>query len=317
MGIFFKLEKVNLKYAAACGGSAAACVLMLIFPETVLYSAQKGIAIWANNILPAMLPFFICANFMNSMGITRHLKPGSFAFSMSALSGYPMGAKIIGDMGRNGYISKKECRNLISFCSTSGPAFMIGSVGTAMLGNSMCGFIIAIAHFSAAVVNGIIFSFFNSFSKNERIYKQKVAEADLGKYSCGNLLETFTNAIFSSFKSLGIILAYLVIFMMFTDILSLTGVFSSIKNPFYQGMLKGIFEMTLGCSLVCGNIGIPLFYKTAGCAALISFGGFSIIGQSMSMLSGTGISLKYLLAVKLMHGILAFFLAAAMLLILF
>ncbi|WP_312091237.1 hypothetical protein [Aminipila sp.] len=266
---FFALKalKIKFRYIVAVVSAGIACLFMVAFPEIALLSAQKGIAIWANNILPAMLPFFICANFMNGIGITRYLNPSCFAFAMSALSGYPMGAKVIGDMGRRGYIPGVECRRLVSFCSTSGPAFIVGAVGASMIGNNTSGSIIAD---------------FND-----------------------NYLEAFTNSIITSFKSLGIILAYIVMFMMITDILQLSGILDNMTNQYYVGLLKGFLEMTVGCSAISGTMIIPLAAKTIGCSILISFGGLSIIGQSMSMLEGADVKFTYLLFVKLCHGMLA------------
>lgn len=66
---------------------------MVIFPTIALYSARKGISLWISNVLPALLPFFICANFLQNIGVIRLFKSGVFPFAMSVLSGYPMGAK--------------------------------------------------------------------------------------------------------------------------------------------------------------------------------------------------------------------------------
>ncbi|QHI73820.1 hypothetical protein [Aminipila terrae] len=305
-----KALKSKLRYIITVLATGFACLFMVLFPDTALFSAQKGIVIWANNILPAMLPFFICANFMNGIGITRYLNPSCFAFSMSALSGYPMGAKVIGDMGRSGYIPSIECRRLISFCSTSGPAFIVGAVGASMIGNNICGSIMAMAHFGGALLNGILFSvLIEAFSSDYRNYKHKHKQKRVKDGFNENYLEAFTNSIITSFKSLGIILAYIVMFMMITDIIQLSGILDSIENLYYVGLIKGILEMTVGCSAISGTMTIPLAYKTVGCCILISFGGLSIIGQSMSMLEGTKVSFSYLLLVKICHSVLAGMLA--------
>ncbi|MBN7772566.1 hypothetical protein [Clostridium aminobutyricum] len=284
---------------------------------------------WANNVLPAMLPFFICANFMNYIGITKYLKPSYFAFAMSALSGYPMGAKVIGDMGRRGYISKKECSRLISFCSTSGPAFIVGAVGAAMIGNNLAGGIIAVSHFGGALLNGVLFTFllkFRDFKPNRNSQEHKIkafkdyqakSQRGSGHETENNYLDIFTEAIVSSFKSLGIILAYIVMFMMITDIMEYMGMFKMIHSIYMEGLLKGILEMTLGCASITSTMMIPLSYKIVGCSMLISFGGLSIIGQSMSMLAGTKISIWYLLLVKICHGAIAAGLAILLVKILF
>ena len=52
------------------------------------------------------------------------------------------------------------------------------------------------------------------------------------------------------------------------------------------------------------------------CTGILSWGGLSVLGQSMSMLSGSGISLRYLFYSKLTHSlfsvIIAFLLSAVM-----
>ncbi|WP_312649159.1 hypothetical protein [Aminipila sp.] len=306
--IFFAVKAIRLKfrYIIAVLSAGFACVFMVAFPEIALFSAQKGIAIWANNILPAMLPFFICANFMNGIGITRYLNPSCFTFSLSALSGYPMGAKVIGDMGRSGYIPSIECHRLMSFCSTSGPAFIVGAVGASMIGNNTSGSIIAIAHFGGAILNGVLFSvIIGALSKEYRNYRYSKKQRIEKNGFNDNYLEAFTNSIITSFKSLGIILAYIVMFMMITDIMQLSGILEGISNPYYVGLIKGILEMTVGCSSISGTMAIPLADKTIGCCILISFGGLSIIGQSMSMLEGTNVRFSYLLLVKICHGAIA------------
>lgn len=285
-------------------GSAAAifCVFMVIFPQVAVYSAQKGISLWASNVLPALLPFFICANFLNYMGAVRVIRPSLFPFVMSILSGYPMGAKIIGDMRKNNAISLPEAKRLISFCSTSGPTFMIGAVGVGMLGSVPAGIVIAASHYLAAIANGLLYSRFFPRAKPVRDLSFKQKNRDL--------LDIFTEAILSAFKSLAIILAYIILFMFLTDLLHLGGVFSLISSPALRAAAKGFFEMTVGCGALSECAGISLGIKCILSAMMLSWGGLSIIGQTMSMLSGSGVRLSYFVLTKLTHslftGIIAF-----------
>ena len=153
MGIFkFSRKKIILAGVM----TSACCVLMVVFPSIALCSARKGISLWLSNVLPALLPFFICANFLQDIGVIRIFRSGVFPFVMSVLSGYPMGAKIVGDLRRDGEISQREAMRLMSFCSTSGPAFMVGAVGAGMLGSGMLGGIIAAAHYAGAFLNGLL-----------------------------------------------------------------------------------------------------------------------------------------------------------------
>lgn len=306
MDIFMFRKKKS--YTIAVFFTLAACVLMIVFSELAVLSAKKGISLWLSNVLPAMLPFFICVNFLTYIGVATMLPVQVFPFAMSVLSGYPMGAKIIGDFCRNGIISKGEAKWLITFCSTSNPVFMIGAVGTEMLGMQKAGVLIALSHYLGAVCNGLCYSF---FSKKESVTKSLASEKK--DY---DVLEQLTNAIFSAFKSLGIILAYIIMFMFLSDLLDYMGVFQFFDDSAGESLVRGIFEMTVGCSYL-DFADVFMGYKCVLATMIISWSGLSIIGQSMSMLSGTGISLMFLIMTKLSHcffaGIIALFLGKLML----
>ena len=296
MGIFkFSRKKIILAGVM----TSACCVLMVVFPSIALCSARKGISLWLSNVLPALLPFFICANFLQDIGVIRIFRSGVFPFVMSVLSGYPMGAKIVGDLRRDGEISQREAMRLMSFCSTSGPAFMVGAVGAGMLGSGMLGGIIAAAHYAGAFLNGLLYT---------RLLGRDDAPA--GPLSCGvseakGLQESFTDAILLSFRSLGIVLAYIVLFMFVTDFLHMCGGFSMIESMQLRVLAKGFFEMTVGCGAAAECAGAAEYVKCVMCAAIMSWGGLSVLGQTMSMLSGTGIPAGYLVISKITHSLFA------------
>lgn len=306
MDIFNLKSGLKAKRIIIAGSAAAACcVLMVVFPTVALTSARKGISLWLSNVLPALLPFFICANFLQNLGVMKCFSPGFFPFSMSVLSGYPMGAKIIGDMKRSGDIDTDEAKRLISFCSTSGPAFMIGAVGAGMLGSGLAGGIIAVSHYTGAVLNGIMYS---------RKFRSTIAPRQCRNLAgSGNgIQESLTESIISSFKALGMILAYIVIFMFLTDMLHMSGILSFIQNQGIRAIVKGFFEMTVGCGAAAECTDVSGSLKCVMCTAIMSWGGLSVMGQTMSMLSGTGISIGYIFQSKLTH---CFFSTAAALII--
>lgn len=210
-----------------------------------------------------------------------------------------MGAKIVGDLRRDGEISQREAMRLMSFCSTSGPAFMVGAVGAGMLGSGMLGGIIAAAHYAGAFLNGLLYT---------RLLGRDDAPA--GPLSCGvseakGLQESFTDAILLSFRSLGIVLAYIVLFMFVTDFLHMCGGFSMIESMQLRVLAKGFFEMTVGCGAAAECVDAAESVKCVMCAAIMSWGGLSVLGQTMSMLSGTGIPAGYLVISKITHSLFA------------
>ena len=194
---------------------------MVICPEQSIFSAQKGIMLWANSIVPAMLPFFICINFIGGIGVLRVFPPGIFAFAMSIMSGYPMGPKIIGDMVRCNAVTHKKAVWLLSFCTLSGPAFMTATVGVSMLGDMKWGAVIAASHYLAAMANCIIF--YIILRPSDEVQSLEYEQIKRGS------LEIFTDSILQAFKSVGIILAYIIIFKFIYSILYKPCVFKAYR----------------------------------------------------------------------------------------
>ena len=92
-------------------------------------------------------------------------------------------------------------------------------------------------------------------------------------------------------------------FMFITDMITVSGVMDGVEKPWVEALLKGLFEMTVGCEAAAGCIGISDTVKCILCTSMISWGGLSVIGQTMSMLAGTGITGGYVVAMKLTHGL--------------
>ena len=288
------------------------CIMMIVFPQEAIASGRKAINLWMQDVLPALLPFFICAGFLQNIGVMRYLKAGVFPFAMSVLSGYPMGAGIIGNLRRSGELTVDEAGRMLSYCSTSGPAFMIGAVGAGMMGSGKLGVVIAAAHYCGALINGAVYggSAIRGKRSHKNIKRESLVSSDLSgmetaAVSCyeTDILGALTDAMIMAFRSLGIILAYIVIFMFITDILTSAGIFALIKNPWSEALVKGMLEMTVGCEAAAGMTALSKTAQCVLCSFIVSWGGMSVLGQTMSMLAGTGITISYVVIMKLTHGL--------------
>ena len=128
----------------------AIIIIIASIPKVAIQTFSQGILIWATKILPALLPFFILTKllsyttFISTIGkflspITKKLYGvggvSGYIYLMSILSGYPIGAKIIADLYQKKQINENEAKKMIIFCTTSGPIFVIGTVGTLMFKN--------------------------------------------------------------------------------------------------------------------------------------------------------------------------------------
>ena len=149
-------------------------ILLVLFSVSNLSAAKSGLYLWANNIIPALFPFFIATELLSHTPIinvlgnffNKFMRPifnvpgqGSFPLIMGILSGYPVGAKIVCDMRNKNVLTKAESERLLSFTNNSGPLFILGTVGIGLFQDTTIGFVLLITHILASLIVGIIFRF--------------------------------------------------------------------------------------------------------------------------------------------------------------
>lgn len=285
-------------------GAVSFCLVMIIWPEVTALASREAIELWLNSIVPSLLPFFIVSGFLRQTGFGEKVSPKAYPFVMAFLSGYPMGAKVAGDYYRDRRIGDAQLKWILSYSCVTGPAFLIGAAGIEFLGSHRAGMVLALSHYGAAFFNYIFYRPGGMFCEGETVERT----GERKKTGRDNYYNLLTDAILDSFKSIAIILAYIILFMIATDLLQFSGLLHVVPGGAGPSFVKGLFEMTVGCSGVAVSpVGEPV--KAALCAFLISFGGLSVTGQSMSMLRNCGVSAWAFLRMKLIHGCISGLLA--------
>ena len=164
---------------------------MVIFPDLYISQTLNGITAWAFNVLPSVLPFIFLTKVLSQLGTVEKFSNifsmpceklfkahavSSYVFLMSIISGYPVGAKMTADLYESGKITKNDAFKMTSFCSTSGPMFIIGAVGIGMLKNATFGYIIMISHIIGALLNGLLYrKSLSSFSHAEMVLSETLS----------------------------------------------------------------------------------------------------------------------------------------------
>lgn len=133
------MNKIYKKLTQLCFFSGT-LILLLTVPELTLEYAKKGLAIWYQSMVPALLPMMILTSCMIKLNITDmfasilhpitqklyHLsKNGTYALLVGFLCGFPMGAKVICELYTQKKISKNEANALLPICNNIGPIFML------------------------------------------------------------------------------------------------------------------------------------------------------------------------------------------------
>ena len=300
------------------------CIILMFNPTIYAKSCLNAISVWAFKVLPVMFPFFVFTrlivnlsqskeNFMDRLFKKIYNTPvGSFStFFLSVLSGYPMGAKLICTKYENKQISQNEAKKMLSFCSISGPMFIIGTVGVGMLFSFKSGVIILIANILASLVNGLIYRGKREDFEVKNIYQSQIKS---------NLL---ADCVYDSLISILMVGCYIALSFIIIDILKNLGVINILSNAIcnifkiphlknvVESVIYGFFEITRG-ALNLSACPISLSAKTIISSGLIGFGGISIMLQSLGFLNKLDISPKSMFLQKTTQAILCLIITATL-----
>ena len=293
------------------------CILLLALrPEIYLKSSLDGIKLWAITVTPSLLPFFFLTSLTASTGMISRVSAKtekvmrkvfrcggicSYVFLMSVLSGYPVGAKIISDLEKNGVISPDEATRTSTFCSTSGPLFIIGSVGTGMFGDKRVGYCIIIAHILSAVLCGITFRFYGKTDLNKN-FRPTLKRSENILYDC----------VYSSVISVAVVGGFICVFYVFADMLFNLKITLPVETLFTlitgnkeisKAFVAGLIECTRGCKALSESVN-PLRVSLA--CANVSFGGISVIFQSVAFLKSAKVKISVFVLSKILQTAYSF-----------
>lgn len=269
--------------------------LVLFFSPEISKGAKQGVDIVFNMLLPSLFCFMILSNFIMKTRLSEivalpfekffgklfHLNKRECAiFILSLIGGYPIGAKLIASSFENGEISKEKSESLLSFFINCGPAFLISGVGAGLFGNSKLGLVIYISEVISAFFVGIIAT--RGFHNSEE--KIKTSQHNVGTALC--------ESVEGATKTMITIGAYSIFFSAVLPLLNL--ILEKLPKPVFQ-IASGLLEVTNGCfSLNTENALSALLFITL----FTSFGGVCVIFQLISILEGSGLSLKKFLKLR-------------------
>ena len=306
-------------------------ILLLIFSNTNLSSAKTGLALWANSVVPSLLPFFIATellgytNVISILGklLNKLMKPifnvpgeGAFPFIMGIISGYPMGAKIVSNFKSQGICTSEEAERLLAFTNNSGPLFIIGTVGIGLFKDTNIGVLLFITHILACLTVAFLFRFWKSskrFGKkgDSPLFCQK-------QVSISNLGEVLATSIMSAINTIFLIGGFIVLFSVIISILENSGTLHALTHlihpilnifkipvSYADGIFTGLLEVTNGLCNISNITNKNISTNVIICAFLLGFGGISIMLQILSIVSKVKISIKPYIIGKLMQGIFA------------
>ena len=274
---------------------------MLTSPARFISKSLDGISAWAFNVLPSVLPFMFFTKVLSALdtlpkltrpfsGLSQKLfktPPISiYAFIMAILSGYPVGSKMVADLYLQGKITKQDAFKMTSFCSTSGPMFIVGAVGVGMFKSAKIGYVLFLSHVIGAILNGILY-------RNLKLKSEERQEKIESQTKAFDLSEIVLNSTISILSVGCIITIFFIVIECFSPILSLF-------PPNLAFFFEGLIEITKGC-IDLATLSNQ-FLAVSLVSFVISFGGISTLLQSLTMISKLKMPVKTFALQKLTHA---------------
>lgn len=298
--------------------AAAVCLLiiaaaLIIYPERYIEACFKGFVLWAECVLPSLFPFMVITLIFIKSGAALKVSKPFERFSdklnlprifavclvMSLCSGYPAGSRVVREFYDSGAIDGKDSKKLAALCSTSGPLFIIGTVGAKCFGNKLIGLSIYAAHAFSIIAVAFVYSLKSKGSvRKTRPVLQKNNDI---------LYDCFYSAIISVCVAGGFIAFFSCVSQIITDFDLLYPLEKPLSLFMNDGLARavcsGLIEATGGCALAAAS-GDKLAVPAAG--FLITFGGICIILQQMCYLKGAKVSARFFVWVKFIQAVLCF-----------
>ena len=309
---------------------------IIIFPQESIQAAKDGLNVWVNVLIPSLLPFIIGANLIVDLKIVDIIGviinpitklifnvsgKSALVFAISTVSGYPVGAKLAYDLRSENKISKYEAQRLVSFCSTSGPLFIIGAVCVGMFHSSSLGYLMIICHYLGSITVGVLFRKYG----NEKL----TSSSSNVKFEINNIINSrylnnaglfvfFGNAVVNGINTILAVGGFVIVFSVVFEVLSLFNIISflatilyiplsifNISKEFCQAFISGLFEITIGCNNISNVTSVSELVKVTFSSFLIGFSGISILAQCCNFLAKTDINTNLYIFSKFLHGTFA------------
>ncbi len=261
--------------------------LLLCYPVQALSLASTGLLLWFQKMIPTLLPFMILSGVMIRLNLTERFAKffhplfhkiwgtslnGSYAILMGMLCGFPMGARVIGQLCLSGKLSESEGAYLLAFCNNIGPIYFLSFVmGTLSLTGNYIPFLIM---YGVPLCYGTLLRLFHPKKHMDFPAYAKTPQTNVP------LLRAIDDSVVSALIGIGKLGGYMVFFNLLNIMLL---PFSKLPERFLS-FCNCILEITSGIS----RAGKP---ECLMILILLPFGGFSCISQTYSMIKDTNLSI--------------------------
>jgi len=281
-------------------------IQIIAAPKLCIDLSINGALLFFYKVFPSLFPFLVISNVIlayDGVYIYSRIFGGllckplrlpeecSFVLIISMLCGYPLGAKYSSDLYERKIIDLNTYTRLINIASNPSPLFVVGSVGTSMLNNTMLGYMLLFSCYASCFLLSLVLPRKNKHKKSSARAKHNFVSENIG-YVLKNSIE---NALNTSMSVGGFVIIFSVINGFLSRVIA--------DDSIFKNIFLGMIEMTNGCNLM-SNTNCEMIVKIAIISFILSFSGLSIISQVYSFTFKYNISMVKYVSLKAIQGMM-------------
>jgi sporulation integral membrane protein YlbJ len=339
-------------------------ICMIVFPDRAFQASLQGLSIWWKLIFPALLPFLIITEILRGMGFLHALgtlmEPllrylfrlpgaGGWVLALGFTVGAPSGSIAVSELRRGQHITRDEAERLLSISHVTSPVVLITVVGVAFLNNAQFGLALALLHYSAAIIMGLLQRFPRKSLSEAEVEAPEVTanrganvraidtSAGLTRRSLTVLRAAQTadgrtfgkllgDSVTHSIQQLMAIGGVMMIFSVLTQVIAISSITTyaasalsalGLATPanveaLLSALLPGLFEVHLGAYTMSQSSMLSGAWQYAILSALFAWGGLSAHAQVKSFTLATDIRYLVFLRSRLLHAAISFVLTGVL-----
>lgn len=280
----------RLKRTKWIAGAAAiaAAVFLIANPAAVQSAVGSAINDCLEVIIPSLFAFTVLAIFLQKSGLYRSaLRFLTFplskllrmdeelcaVFLLGNIGGYPVGAKLLSELVNSGRLSAEDAGRMLKCCFASGPAFVVGLVGSRVFGSVKAGLLLFSACFCASLVMAAAVRIGGEIKLLPAENKPHITP------------ELFINSVTDGARVMFTVCVMITAFSVIAAALRAAGVFGFFGKFFGSSTIfPALLEITRIKEIPLSPAAMPV------CAALLSFGGVCVLLQIAAV--GKGVPLR-------------------------
>lgn len=287
-------------------------ICILSHSSLSLTYATRGLELWLYKMVPSLLPFMILSGIMVRLKLTEKMagvlypvigplyrvrKNVVYCMALGFLCGFPMGARVTGDLYEREMLTRREAEYLLAFCNNIGPVYFCSFVLPLLGRKLVVPYLFGMYGIPLLYGLALRYTVYQDLSPG----KESLAASPAGELrSCSaesrrlgqpkGLMGAVNESVQASLQSMLLLGGYMILF----NLLNLPFHILLGREP---ALISPILEITGGLSMLGG--GLPLYSLLA-----LSFGGLSCIAQTYSCISATDLRLDSYIRHKIMLTLL-------------